>query len=302
MKALRTLGNVLVGIILFALIFLLTFTRSTKNFLEKDLILGIMKGKIVDTIKEETGKITDQSQVLLDKMFEDGDASNVIRMVIDNFEGYQENKTGFKVSQKDIDTIYNYALKYKTTILEISGEKIKDVSDAEFKKLFSDENINKMANEIFKTIDKEVGKEVDTVIKVYSKATSSKMMMTLIGLIIFSILLLMLINWSLYRWMFVTGIDLIVSGMIITFIFLAGVFLTDMIASTEALKDIVGGINLNGYIIWGASEVILGIIMLIVQNAIKKKRENNVNNFNSNTTINQNTVSDNKEITDISQN
>ena len=298
MKVLRTIGNVIVGIILFGLIFLLTFTRSTKNFLEKDLILGVMKGKIVETIKEESGKITDKSQQLLDNMFEDKASSNVIRMVIDNFQSYQDNKIGFEVSKKDLDTIMEYATKYKNNIIEISGEKVKDVSDEEFKKIFSEENINKIANEIFSSIDKDLGKEIDVVIDVYSKATSHKMMLILIGLIIFSILLLFLINWSVYRWMFVTGIDLIVSGLIITFIFLAGVLFSDIIDSVDVVKEMIGEINLNGYIIWGSSEIILGIILLVIHSTIKKKNENKINNINNN----MNNINEVKEFTDISQN
>ena len=46
MKALRVIGNIIIGIVLFGLIFALTFTRSTKNFLEKDLIVGVVKEKI----------------------------------------------------------------------------------------------------------------------------------------------------------------------------------------------------------------------------------------------------------------
>ncbi len=271
MKALRVIGNILIGIILFGLIFTLTFTRSTKNFLEKDLILGIVKEKIRDTIKEESGKITDKSKALLDDMMKDDGSSDIVRMVIDNFENYQKDKAGFKVSDADVEKIYSFASKYKKTIVEISGDKIKDISDAEFKRIFSSENINKIADEVFSSIDKDLGDGIDIAIKGYSKATSKTAMILLIFSIVFFVLLLFLINWSLYKWMLVTGIDFIVSGVFISMIFFAGIVFNDIIGSVDFLKEAIGEINLNGYIVWGASEIVGGVILIVIYHFINKK-------------------------------
>ena len=283
MKVVRVIGNVIIGIILFTLIFALTFTRSTKQFLEKDLILGVVKGKIVDSIKEESGKLTDKSEELIDDMLKDNDANEVIRMVIDNFENYQQNKTNFKVSDADVEKIYSYAVKYKSTIVEISGNKIKDISDEEFKKIFSEENINALANEIFSSFDNEVGEGIDVAVEAYSKATSSKALIILIASIVFFILLLLLINWSLFKWMLVTGIDLIVSGVLTNLIFIAGVILNDVIKSVDIIKDAVGEINLTGYVIWGSIEVVVGIILIVIYNVNRKHQadslDSQVNNL-----------------------
>ncbi len=295
MKALKVVGNVIIGIILFALIFALTFTRSTKNFLEKDLILGVVKEKITDTIKEESGKITEKGESMLDDMLKDDESSNIIRMVLDNFESYQENKTNFKVSDADIEKIYNYAVKYKSTIVEISGNKVKDISDAEFKKIFSSENINKLANEVFGSFDKDLGDGIDTAIKIYGKATSNSVMLALIISIIFFTILLFLINWSWIKWMLVFGIDLIVCGVIISLFYVAGLFLNDIIGSVDVLEKAVGEINLGGYIIWGLSELLIGILLVVLYNILKKKVGNENNNSYPTGNINQ-------EVANISQN
>ena len=295
MKALKVVGNVIIGIILFALIFALTFTRSTKNFLEKDLILGVVKEKITDTIKEESGKITEKGESMLDDMLKDDESSNIIRMVLDNFESYQENKTNFKVSDADIEKIYNYAVKYKSTIVEISGNKVKDISDAEFKKIFSSENINKLANEVFGSFDKDLGDGIDTAIKIYGKATSNSVMLALIISIIFFTILLFLINWSWIKWMLVFGIDLIVCGVIISLFYVAGLFLNDIIGSVDVLEKAVGEINLGGYIIWGLSEFLIGILLVVLYNILKKKVGNENNNSYPTGNINQ-------EVANISQN
>ena len=275
MKGLRTFGNIIIGIILCVLILVLTFTRSTKNFLEKDLILGVVKEKIVDTVKEESGKITNKGESMLEEMLKDDDSSNVIRMFLDNFESYQNNKTGFRVSDADVEKIYSYAVKYKSTIVEISGKKIKDVSDAEFKKIFSSENINKVANEIFGSFDKDLGEGIDTAIRIYSKATSKTVMLLLIFSIIFFTALLFLINWSLIKWMLVLGIGLIVCGSIISLLYVSGIFLNEIIGSVDFLQDAVGEIDLSGYLIWGLSELLTGIFLIFLYNILKNRIGNN---------------------------
>lgn len=283
MKALRTIGNVIIGIILFALIFTLSFTRSTKNILEKDVILNVIKSTITETIKEESGKITDNNKELIDNMLNDNDVSNIVRIVIDNYENYRDNKGSFKVSDADVEKIYSYALKYKDTIIEVSGKKVKNMSDAEFKELFSAENINKLANEVFSDIDDGAGEGIDIAVTMYGKITSDTVIIVLIISIIFFILLLFLINWSLYKWMQVTGIGLIVSGVLICMIFIAGVFLKDTILAVDSLKDTVSEINIMGYAIWGSIEIVTGILLIVLYCVIKKKNE--VTPVNSNNVV-----------------
>ena len=273
MKVLRIIGNVLIGILLFATVFALTFVRSTKNFLEKDLILGVVKEQITETIQEESGKITNKGQELLDNMLKDNDSSDIVRMVIDNFDNYQNDKINFKVSDADVEKIFSYALKHKGTIVEISGNKIKDLSDEEFKKIFSSENINKLANEIFGSIETDLGEGIDTAITAYSKATSKTALIILISSIVFLVILLLLINWSLYKWMLVAGIDLIVSGVFVGLIYVAGLFLNNIIDSVETIKKAIGEINLTGYLIWGIAEILIGIILIILYNIFKNKND-----------------------------
>ena len=273
MKALRVIGNILIGIVLFCLIFTLTFVRTTKHFLEKDVILGVVKGKIEETIKEESGKLTDKGEEMLDNMLKDNESSDLIRMVIDNFDNYQKDKINFKVSDADIEKIVSYASKYKSTIVELSGNKIKEVSDAELKKIFSSENINSLANEVFSSFDDDLGNGIDVVVKSYSRFTSNTTLIILISSIVVCILLLLLINWSLYKWMLVTGIDLVITGVLISLIYLAGLVFNDVINSIDIVKEAIGEISLTGYIIWGSIELVLGIILIIVYNVIKNKKD-----------------------------
>lgn len=274
MKALKIIGNILIGIILFCLIFALTFTQSTKKFLEKDLIMGVVKDRITNTIMEESGIVTDKSKELLNEMLDDNESNNIVRMIIDNFDSYQNDKRNFKISDSDVEKIYSYATKYKSTIVQISGDKIKNISDEEFKKIFSSENINKLANEIFSSIDNNIGDGVDIVIKAYSKATSKTAIIILISSIVFFTILLLLINWSWYKWMITAGICLIASGLLIGLVYVAGAIFNDVIVSVDFIKEAIGEINLNGYLIWGLSELLIGILLIVMYGIIKSKIDN----------------------------
>ena len=270
MKALRVIGNIVIGIILFGLIFTLTFVRSTKNFLEKDLITGVVKSTIIKAIKEENGEITEKNKELLSSMLEDDESNNIIRIILDNIENYQKNKKDFKVSDSDVEKIYNYAIKYKDTIIEISSDKTKDMSDEEFKKIFSSENINKIANEMYSNMDEDLNDNADIIISSYNWAVSDTAMIVLISSIIFFIILLFLINWSWFKWMIVPGVDLIISGILFSLLYTAGLLFNDIIVSTDLIE---GGINFNSYLIWGVSELLIGIILVIIYSVIKNKKD-----------------------------
>ena len=271
MKALRIFGNIIFGIILFGLIFSLSFVKSTKNFLEKDLILGVVKTAITESINKEAGKIKDESKEMFNEIFSDKKAEELVSVVFNNFNDYKKDKVNFKVSEADVNKIYDFAMKYKTQIIKISGESASELTDEKFKEIFSSENINKFASKVFDEVSGDVGDEVDKVIDVYNKATSSKVTVILIISVVFCIIILGLINWSFYKWMLVVGIDLIITGIILAFVYGAGTMLNDIISTSSMIKDTIGEINFTGYAILGGIEVVVGIILIIAYNVIDSR-------------------------------
>lgn len=274
MKVLRLLGNILIGIILFGLILSLSFVKSTKNFLEKDLILGVVKAGITETLNKEADNVKEETQEMFKEIFNDNQVGEVVSVVINNFKDYQKDSTNFHISDNDIDKIYNFAMKYKTQIIKISGENISEITDEQFKEMFSSENVNKFANKIFSEVSGDIGDEVDKVIDIYNEATSSKVTVILIVSIVFFIIILGLINWSFYKWMIVVGIDLILTGLILAFVYGAGTMLNDIISAEKIIKETIGEINFTGYAILGGIEVVVGIILIIVYNVIDSRTLN----------------------------
>ena len=271
MKALKIIGNIIIGFILFGLIFSLSIIKSTQNFIEKDLIIGLVKASITETVSKEADRIKDNQKELINEIFNDEETKDFVGLVINSFVDFQNDKTNFSISDSDVEKIYSYAMKHKSQVITLYGNKISDMTDKEFKELFSSENVNRFANKIFEEISSDLGENLDKIISIYDKVTSSKVTVILIILIVFFIIVLGLINWSVYKWMLVPGICLIISGLILVLIYGAGSILNDIISEQKILKESIGGINFVNYIIVGGIEFIVGIILIVIYNIIDNR-------------------------------
>ncbi len=269
MNVLRVIGNILIGIVLFALIFGLTFIIRTKKFIEKDLLHEVMRASVEEAYKSNEEISTSQKE-LIDDMFNDKESSGIIEMVIDNYRGYK-NESNYHVSKKDAQRLYDFVLKYKDKIYELSGEDVSKMSEKEFEEFFDQEKIDEYAKDVFHDFDKNVEEEgIQKAIDGYSFATSGNLKIILIISIIACILLLMLINWSLISWTFVTGICLIISGVLMSVIY----FLINILKENILDTNIKISINVSSYLITGIIEIVIGIVLLVIYEKFKKKEFN----------------------------
>ena len=271
MKALRVIGNIILGILLFVFIFCLTFIIKTKNFLEKDLIHETIKVSIEEAYKDDEN-ISNSQKELVDDMFEDSEASGIINMVLDNYREYRNN-ANYQVSNEDAKKLYDFVLKYKDNINELSGEDVSKMSDKEFEEFFDYNKINELAHDAFDSFDKEIGDEsIDKVVDVYSYATSGPIKAILISGIIVCILLLMLINWSLIKWTLVTGICLIVSGTLMACLYVV----VSILLNNVDFNEMNITLNISGYLVAGIIELVIGIILMVVHKLLNKKFDDEV--------------------------
>lgn len=266
MKVLKIIGNIIFGIILFLSIFCLTFIVKTKNFLEKDLIHEAIKVSIEDAYKGEEG-ISNSQKEIVDNMFEDSEADGIIDLIIDNYREYRNN-TNYRITTNDAEKLYDFVLKYKDDIHELSGEDVSKMSSKEFEEFFNYNKINEFAHDTFDTFDKEIGDEkIDKAFDAYSYATSSVVKSILISMIVVCILFLILINWSLIKWSLVTGICLIISGTLMMCLYeIFNILLNNVDVNSRKIS-----LNINGYLITGIIELVLGIVLVANHGFLNKK-------------------------------
>ena len=74
--------------------------------------------------------------------------------------------------------------------------------------------------------------------------------------------------------MLVHGVCLIVYGLLLTLIYGACTIINGIISAEKLLKETIGSINLTGYAILGAVEVVLGIILIVAYNMIDSRTLN----------------------------
>lgn len=265
MKAVRIIGSILLGIIIFSLIFSYSILLSTKNFLVGNLLTETVRATVKENIEDVEGQ-----KKLVDDMFEDGEAKDIIYMIIDNYSKYHEDSANYKVSQEDADKLYNFLNKYRKENIKLYGENISKMTEEEFKEYFSYEKINEFANDSFKTLDEDLNvKDVDRVLWAYDIATSNSVKVLFIMLILIFVAILILINKPMIKGLIVLGVDLIISGIIITFIYISGNILAENFLNEMLKKDY--HISFGSYLTSGIFEVVLGIALIIGTIIIKNK-------------------------------
>lgn len=279
MKVLRVIGNIIIGIILFALIFSLFFVSKTRNLLEGDVLKETIKTAIED-VSNNDYNLTESQKNVIDDMFKDSDVSKIISMVLDNYRDYKNNPN-YEVSKDDAKMLYDFVNKYKNNIKELSGEDISKMTEEEFEKYFDDYKIDEFAKNAFSEFDKNLDSETfDKALDVYKFATSKAIRWALVFTILLFICFLLLINWSLIKWMLVFGIDLILSGFVFIGLFISAEILKDMILK----ENVKINFNFDSFLASGIIQIIIGIVLIIVYAVLKHVLNKNkvINNNNNN--------------------
>ena len=247
-----------------------TLIINVESFLEKDVVKGAAKAAIEESIKRDEN-ITAKEKELIEEILGDSESSSMVSMIIDNYFGYK-NDQNFSISKADFDKLHAFALKYKDKLKELAASEGETFDEEGFDKFFTYEEINKYASEAFENMSKEVDDAgMETVVDVYDKLTTGSFKLIAIFSIIFCIVILGLINWSLFRWMPALITALVVTGVLMIVIYV----LANILLNNIEIKDLSFIPNFSRFLISGIIEVVLGIIFIVVYEILKKKYPKN---------------------------
>ena len=263
MKALRVFANIIIGIILFALVFSLIFIRETNKIISSNVLKESVHN-IVSDISDNDMELTDSQKDALDDMFKDAETKDIISLILKNYKAYR-NDEFYYISNEDAKTFYDYIYKNKNNIVDSA---IGRMTDEEFKEYYNNAKINDMAKHLFKELDKVFDSKVlDKILDGYTLATSLFARLTILTVIIIFIVILCMINWSLISWMVVFGAALIASGGLFNLLYVGAETVKELL-----LKDKINiSINLNSFLFVGIVQVVLGIILIIIHYFLKTK-------------------------------
>lgn len=268
MKFLKGLATFILGLLAFVLILALSIIVRTKSLVEKEILTAVVKESTKELV--QTNDMNDKQKELVDKIFVDKDLSKIIIRIKDNYLDYQTS-SNYKLSEDDYNLIIDFILKYTDEVNSLSKDTI---TKQEIKAALKYEDVNKFAKDTFHdlTTNRE-NKDVNEVLTVYVKLTSTMTTILIILAIIILLLLVALVHWSFIKCLKVLGIDLIISGIIIGLLYALGTALINHVNGSDDFVNVVKNIDLNGFMIVAIIEIVLGIGSIVGYKILNKKNK-----------------------------
>lgn len=263
MKVIRGFFKGIIGLVLFVLIFALTFSFVIKGIIKNDVLSGAVKDKI---ITEYTKEVNPSVKEAVEEILSKDEISDLAESIIDEYLKFAEDDS-YQVSKKLVNEIIDFCAKNRDLISKISNE---EITEETIRSEETYNNLIKTFNESFPKVEEQIGSNGKTVVKIYGLVVSNTSRLIVIGIIIALILLLMLVTWSLYKWMSTIGVSLIINGVLFSSIYIA-----IMIFKDKILESLDFELNLNPItiIIIGVSEILIGIVLLVIKSIINKKEK-----------------------------
>lgn len=259
MKFLRGLLTFLISNVLFIMVICLSICFSVKDLVQHQLITEAFKQAIINESDESSNLNFNRVEELIDS----DDINKIIDSAIIDFSSYIEGTSG-GVSDETVDLIIDFCIQHRDDFSSIVGEEV-NIDDLKSPEVRSE--LKDSLNNSLKEINIDKNSPVVTVISAYGTITSNSFKVDLLIVIAILVVLLGLVNWSIYKWMNPVGIVLITSGIVISLFYAASTILFKTVISSMNLSM---NIDTKEFLIIGIVEVVVGILLLIVCAIINK--------------------------------
>ena len=278
MKVLKVLGSILISFVLFVLLLILPLSFIAEDFIKNNIIGSAIKEVINENLdKAANSGLDDDKLEKVESLYKDKRVEEFINLVFDKYSNYKSGSGSIEITDKEYDMILDYIDDHKKEIEELTGEEVKDEYIEEN---LSKEDINKAFNDMFKDMDKELGDSGETFTNLvvgFTKFISTTFRIVLISIILVLIGLLMLINWSYIKWMIPTAIPAIIDGILIMLLYGIVKFSQGFISGSDSSVEMFKEMNFNRILYIGLGEFVLGIVLIVLYNIFKKRKNEVVN-------------------------
>ncbi len=264
MKFLKGFVCFILGICLTVLLFCLSASVILKTIVSKNVVNILKSDALYDIIETNDSKLDDNQKRSLKNVLTDTKAQEIFDIFINNYLEYKTNKE-YTISDKDIETIIDFAKAHEDDVIAISKGEIKkgDIS------LFTKDKIKEYALEGFTKVDQEVDTEnTSTPATVYKYTVSINAMMYVGIAILVALAFIYLLTLSLTKTFKVFGIASIVSGIFNLTIYGLVALAKEFISGVEILK----ALDFSIILICGLTLFISGIVILVVCKIYDKKK------------------------------
>lgn len=262
----KFLKNTVIGILNFLLINLLMVLIISLN-LKSIITDGIIK----ETIKQQITASTYQEA--LPKIKTDDERINQIlesKEVQELLDKYLDATINGVIDEESINDIelekdmLDYLRENKETLEKVIGVEITDEMIDKTEEQMESKELSKIFKQTISNTNKNLPEEAKVVLKGYNFLISTKFKIIVIILILVDLLLVALIQKSVYRWLKSLGISAIVSGI--------GILIMSIVVNLIVTKlTFLTSFNVSPLIISSIVLIVLGIFSIIVKIIIDKQ-------------------------------
>lgn len=264
----------LVGLITFLISILITLlgvsfslkafiVDNTNNIIEKELVSA------TEEVLKEIDEIPEEAKVEVKKILEE---NKEIKKIMGNYFDIALDVLSGKTNIDDINITKDVEkiLDESEGILKDYGITLSDDDKKQILDAVSDEEVTKVINDSIKDLQKEMPKNLQTGVQVYSFINSLTCKLVIIGIIILGTILIALLKKSYYKWLGNLGVAAIVSGLFLGFIvpFVIGFIV-------ESIEDINITLSTSSFVTFGAITLIVGVVLslagIVLNKVIKPK-------------------------------
>ena len=265
MKLLRGFLNFILSSILLVLIVSLSLIIRTKSFVEKELIVKIVKEGLVQGINNSN--LTSEEKEIITGVINDKESETIIKKAAKNFINYYKNKD-YNLNNDDYNSFLNYVIKYKDEFNLLNET---DYTEKELKDILNYKDTNKKLKGAFADLYEDADRDVITnSLGIYEKITSFGIKKILFLAIIAVLILITIVNLNFYKWLNIAGNNLIISGILLGLIYFLGLTAINSIIKQDEALMIIKKIDLKGFLIMAFAEIAIGFLMNIGYRYAKK--------------------------------
>lgn len=280
MKILRKFLSFILGVTLSLLIGGLLLSFAVKNVIQEELIGGAIKDQFIPMITENA-ELSEEDKKIVEEMFEDEEVNDMVNQMVDEIFETMATDDG-EISEETINSIFDYVISNKEKIEEVTGQEIDLSSLEEVRNSDEFKNVTKELTESINESAESLDDTSKTAIKTYTYMVSNKCRLVLLGLIVLDLLLIALVQWSLYKWTSTLGKALTTSGLTLLLLYF---IMNKFIEALLSEQDITFNINTSSILTMGIiciiGGVLLVVIKLIIDNIVKNKKVDLETSYNA---------------------
>lgn len=280
MKILRKIIVFFLSIFLSAFIICLFLSFAIKNVVQEEMFTSVIQETVIPEVLEDVD-ISEENKQIINNILKEEEVKELFNDIVDEVI-YVFQSDGNQFSQEKIDSVFNYIVENKTVIEGKTGLMI---DTSEITNIMNSQEYKDISTQLTKSIN-ETSSQLDSstkmVIKSYGFIISNKFKGILLLGIGVVLLLIALVQWSLYNWLSTLGKALTSCGFTMIILYFGMNYVLKTILTNAELNITIDAIKVL-YI--GIMSIIIGLILIvtrkIIYNLLSKKTasqeiENNV--------------------------